>query len=512
MDVRTLTLKSCSFAVVVGMLGMFSGCSCDDDVDASGGAGQTGGNVAQGANGTGASGQGGGGAGAGTGTAQFMTGSGGSPPVCDNLECQQVDCADSAVTTTVTGTIYDPSGTLPIYNVVVYVPNAPVAPIADGLTCDQCDAELSGEPLVSAITDTEGRFTLEDVPVGADIPLVIQIGKWQRIITIPSVAECVENPLTDIDQTRLPKSSAEGHLPRIALTTGSADPLFCLLRRLGIDDSEYGIAGSAARIHFYRGANGADQFDAAFGASPGATLPDGPTTLWNTGWQDYDIVMMSCEGSEIPTPKNGHRSTLRDYLDLGGRVFATHYHYNWFQGDAPADLQSVASFSSNQNAFDGLVDIDTTFPKGLALADWLMFVDGSSPYSQFDVVDGRRHATSVAMALAQIWVRHMLGTVYFSFNAPIGALPEEQCGRMVFSDIHVSVGAGSPDGDFPSTCNNNPLTEQEKVLLFMLFDLSSCLIPDDDPPCPPGQSPCGEADDPPCGGVCEDGCCEEVPQ
>ena len=495
--------KSFFFAAALGIVGASTSFGCGD----------SGGDAPDG---TGASASNGSGSGTNSGggsqmssSAQFM-GSGGAPPACVNLECQQVECS-GGTTTTVSGTVYDPSGTLPLYNAVVYVPNATIDPIPDGLTCGDCDSQLSGSPLVSTITDTQGRFILEDVPVGADIPLVIQIGKWRRQITIPSVAECVENPLTDPQQTRLPKSSAEGNLPKIALTTGDADPLFCLLRRLGIDDSEYGIEGSAARIHFYRGANGSSQFDGGFGASPGATFTNGPTTLWSNGWNNYDIVMLSCEGNELPAEKNGHRTALRDYLNAGGRVFATHYHYNWFQGDAPADLQSVAQFSSTQNGFNDLVDIDQTFPKGMALAEWLDFVDGQSPIGQFNVVDGRRHAQTVDMNLAQIWVRYMLSTIYFSFNAPIGAPPEMQCGRMVFSDIHVSAGAGDPSDDFPSACSNSPLTEQEKVLIFMLFDLSSCIIPDDDPPCPPGQNNCGDPDDPSCPGQCVDGCCVKGP-
>lgn len=476
------------------------GCSCDEGSDdESGGAGGNSTTSAQGASGGTAS------------SAQFMTvGSGGMEPACVNLECQQVACSGNT-TTTVSGTVYDPSGTLPLYNVAVYVPNAPVEPVPDGLSCDQCDAQLSGSPLVSAITDTQGRFTLTNVPVGADIPLVMQVGKWRRVVTIPAVAECVDNPLTDPQVTRLPKNSVEGNIPRIALTTGSADPLFCLLRRLGIDDSEYGIAGSDARIQFFVGANGSTRFDDGFGASPGATFPTAQNTLWNTDWGNYDIVMLSCEGSENPGPKNGHRAALRDYINTGGRVFATHYHYNWFQGDAPADLQSVATFTSTQNGFNGSVDIDTTFPKGSALADWLLFVDGASPLAQFNVVDGRRHTTAVSAA-ARIWVRRMVDTLYFSFNAPINVPEDQQCGRMVFSDIHVSAGAGNASGNFPSTCNNNPLTEQEKVLIFMLFDLSACLIPDDDPPCPPGQTSCGDANDPVCNGTCNNGCCEAIPE
>jgi hypothetical protein len=438
------------------------------------------------------------------------TGTGGSTPQCVNLECQQVACTTPGTTTTVSGTVYDPSGTLPLYGVSVYVPNSSVDPINPALVCG-CDA-ISGSPLVSAITDTQGKFTLQNVPVGSNIPVVIQVGKWRRQITIPTVAECVDTPLADPNQTRLPRDASEGDLPHIALTTGGSDALFCLLRRLGISDSEYGIQGQADKhVHLYTGANGATRYDNGFGTTNGADFPDGTTTLWNNGWNNYDIVMMSCEGDTIPAPKNGHRVALRDYLNVGGKVFATHYHYNWFQGDAPADLQSVAQFTDTFTTFDDIVDIDQTFPKGMALAQWLFNVDGSSPLGSFFVNEGRQHTVSIDPTLARQWVTWNNKVEYFSFNAPIGAMPDAQCGRMVFSDIHVSAGAGDASGDFPSACSNNPLSEQEKALIFMFFDLSACVIPDDQPPCAVGQSPCTGPGDPTCNGSCVNNCCNEIP-
>jgi hypothetical protein len=450
------------------------GCSCDDAAD-DGFTSSSG--TSQGGSGA-SSGQGGlGGAGGSTGT--FDTTSSG--PVCENLECDVVNCG-SAPKTTVSGTVFDPSGSLPLYNVVVYVPNAPVEPLPDGLSCDQCDAAPSGDPVAITLTDTQGRFVLEDVPVGENIPLVMQIGKWRRQITIPAVTQCTDTPLTDPQLTRLPRSRAEGDLPRIALTTGGADPLFCLLRRIGIADQEFGVEGSDARVHLYQGANGSSRFDDGFGASPGASFTSGPNNLWTTGWSNYDIVMMSCEGSEQESFKNGKRANLLSYLDQGGRVFGTHYHYDWLQNDAPAALQAVASFTSDQNDFDGQVDIDTSFPKGQALADWMEFVGNpTNQPGQFTVNQGRRHTLTVSDA-ARVWVRFVQSIIYFSFNTPLGVPEEEQCGKMVFSDIHVSSSAGNPFGNFPSACNTNPLTDQEKALIFLLFDLSACITPDDDPP------------------------------
>src|SRR2546421_8995392 len=46
-------------------------------------------------------------------------------PQCVGLACQVDPCG----TTSISGTVYDPAGRNPLYNVYVYVPNAPVLPI-----------------------------------------------------------------------------------------------------------------------------------------------------------------------------------------------------------------------------------------------------------------------------------------------------------------------------------------------------------------------------------------------
>src|SRR4029078_7267143 len=79
---------------------------------------------------------------------------------------------------------------------------------------------------------------------------------------------------------------------------------------------------------------------------------------------------------------------------------------------------------------------------------------------------------------SQQWISDATGVPYFSFNTPLAAAPEAQCGRLVPPGFHVGRGAltGDSDGPFPSGCKSQALTAQEKALEFLLFDLSSCVM------------------------------------
>jgi hypothetical protein len=402
---------------------------------------------------------------------------------CIGLECQQVDCP-SGGSTTISGTVYAPNGTLPLYNVTVYVPNAPIAPFPAGLACDQCDRVLSGDPLVQTVTDTAGRFTLVDVPAGSNIPVVFQVGRWRRQITIPSVGECVDTPLAAAD-SRLPRNQSEGDIPRIALSTGGADALECLLRKIGLDDSEFTNPGGGGRVHLFAGEDGTPRYDGSLG---GADFPDAQELWADVGsLSAYDVTLLSCEGAQNPNTKpQASRDALKAYTDMGGRAFASHWHNVWLElGPPPWDTILDRVDHPDLNQIDALVN--TGFPRGGDLAQWLVNVMASTTLGTIRIDAAQHTVRAIDENMAEKWI--YLDTTgngdptvqYMAFTTPVEQPQAARCGKVVFSDVHVASGDDSAGGlEFPSggcTSNVNMMSPQEKVLAFMIFDISAC-IPD----------------------------------
>ena len=420
---------------------------------------------------------------------------------CEGLECLQVDCTGGA-TTTVSGIVTAPNGTLPLYNAIVFVPNAPLDPLADGASCDRCGS-VSGKPLVSAVTGVDGKFVLKNVPVGKDIPLVVQVGKWRREIKLPSVAQCVDNPITDANVTRLPKNQAEGHIPKIAVTTGRCDQLACLLPKLGLDASEYTSSTGTGRLHLYRGA--ADPPSKPIAAPAPAGTPDAEP-LWSdvNALKKYDMLMLSCEcGEHTENKPPVARQAVYDFASSGGRVFASHFHYVWTQtGPLAGTAQWMGSQSNPENP-TGPYLVDQTFPKGAAFSQWLVAVGASSTLGEIPISQARENVGGVT-APTQRWVYRKRwaipgvlpdpiipeSTKYLNVNLPIGTPVENQCGKFVFADMHLYGGdvqpeaTALPNDGFPGTCSK-ALTPEEKALAFLFFDLSSCVQDDTKPPTAP---------------------------
>lgn len=402
---------------------------------------------------------------------------------CVGLECFQVSCGSGA-TTSISGVVYAPNGTLPLPNVVVYVPNAPLDPLPEGAQCARCETPPSGSPLVSTLSTADGRFVLENMPATASVPLVLLSGKWRRQVVVPNVASCVDTPLAAAT-TRLPRNRSEGDLPRIAVSTGGADAVECLLRKSGIDDAEFTVAGGAGRVHLFAGSGGADRFDAAHG---GAAFPASPVTLWNseTSLATYDSVLLSCEGSQGPATKpSAALDAMKSYADAGGRVYAGHWHNYWLQaGPAPWPTLATWNFQVDLGVLNA--NVDQSFVQGGIMAQWLFAVGASTTLGELVVQEAQHTVTAIDTAAAKRWIHQdqtANGTPsvqYFSFTTPVETAPAQQCGRVAFSDIHATQADSSSGGapGFPSGGCHSPLdqfTPQDKALLYTIFDLGRCV-------------------------------------
>jgi hypothetical protein len=299
------------------------------------------------------------------------------------------------------------------------------------------------------------------------------------------------------------------------------------MRRIGVPAAEY-VAGTATtgHVHVFSGglAGGAGVGKPEHPGMTGA--PASYQTLWSSQAQlmPYDIVLLSCEGAET---YNANPPALEAYLNAGGRVFSSHFHYAWFSGPltsgqayaANADWGSnLAAWSSGGGGGSGqdggaiggaivqtLNGSSAPFPKGQALAQWLALPSVAAlgrdgvPAADVSIFQPRFNAlVGPSNKPSQPWITAdpppKDPTMYFSFDTPVNAPPAPDggppayCGRAVFSDLHV---AGNPltndTGDPPQGCAATALSPQEKVLEFMLFDLSSCVIPDTVVPPPPLQ-------------------------
>jgi hypothetical protein len=465
-----------------------------------------------------------------------LGGDAGEAGACVNLQCQQTCAA-----TTVEGTVYDPAGVNGLYNVYVYVPNAPLDPIPTGPKCTACQAPASGSPITSTSTLSNGTFKLTNVPSGSNIPIVLQLGKWRRHLTLPTVGKCATVMPPD-GFFRLPnkqgETSPDDNIPLIAFTTGCDGAECFFAGRIGIDQSEFTGPTGGGRVHIYQSTNDDGQ------TFPGIT-PGSADALWGSTpnvMMNYDIVFDACECS--PFDRGGAGTTdigytnFLNYLDAGGRAFTTHYFYNFFANEAECDnggfgiedttcqgqgaLPTVGEWEGNQGepfapATDcpkddtlsietggpgSCMSIDTSIPKGVAFAQWYKSYNGELTYGGGEAMGyvgltdlredmGELQSSLVTAGTATPWLyagdlTGAYDAYYFSMNTPVGTNPMTQCGRGIFSDVHVSGSGGAetgqetvPSAPFPTYCATNPNTSDhapnELALEFLFFDLSSCV-------------------------------------
>ncbi len=516
-------------------------CAAIAIVSATGGCGSKGGgsgfndpNASSGGGSSGTSGGGSGGSGSG-GTSSgnssgitFSSGSSsGSTPVCTSgatgWKCK-VDSSCSTPTT-LTGKVFDPAKSNPLYNVVVFIPNdvSTLPAISPGThSCNTCDVSI-GNYVAVAQTDYTGAFTLKGVPAAKQVPITVQIGKWRRTTYVDINTDCGANKVAD-GVLHLPGKRADGDMPQIALLTGGCDDLGCFLTGMGIDPGEFAAppAALSRSASYNKGRVDVFQGTGLGGIGGAAALSNGTAgncsgtacPLWasTTSFEYYDMALFSCEcGENDQTKPTAGKHALFNWLNEGGKVFASHYQYTWFGNSPQAAFQGVANWLASGPANPGTftLDMDNTFPKGVTFGKWMGVVGaqaGAGPPPTMSATVVATTVSTVNSAAPQATVRWIYDPAssddvkYLSFGTPIGGTTvkpdageagKQYCGKAVFTDLHTSGGLLSTVTDVPNGCMTNAgmLSAQQKALEVLFFDLSACVSNDMIVPPPPPLPP-----------------------
>jgi hypothetical protein len=431
--------------------------------------------------------------------------------------------------TKLTGTIKDPRGVNPLPGVNVFVPTKVPSALPTGPACDTCASLVTGAPWSLAVTDYKGSFSLE-VPPGTSFPLTIQTGRWRRTVTVPAVAACTTAalpsgssnlPTCASTNASCPGSGTKGDIPKMALTMSAGDHLECLLRKIGIDDTELTKDTGTGRVHLY--------------THNGLTIAgaNNESTLWTAGkLADYSTVIAPCDNNHTawtpgPTPSgpdyvNGpnpsataaQSTAMKGFTDTGGRLFATHwFSYDFVAKNYPSAVKHVygSRIDNDREAPSFDYTIDTTTPTGKTFADWTNYV-GASPggYGSVRFLSWRHLIESVSAPTIQLAygdsskppVSHATngsnyaGPMVSVYQVDTPLAPSPACGRIVVPMSHVSSLRASPpalSGTFPGDCEaaNTAMTAQEKVFEFLFFSSQQCIGSAPTPPViapPPLQS------------------------
>jgi len=535
-------------------------------------------------------------------TPGWTCGGGPSPGVCGCTgACSQIPSCADGVSTTLSGKVYDPAGRNPLYHALVYVANAPADPalktFPQGVTCDVCGATAAGSPLISTpgatdppageYSDVDGSFTLKNVPAG-NITVVIQLGRWRRAFAVNVANKCAANTIPD-RTFLMPSTSAQGNIPLMAVVTGNADSLECVLRKIGIAQSEFTNPGQGGRVNFYLG-------DKVPGQAIDAATPT-QAQLFTNGINAYDMTILACQGAD--SDESANQDALRNYAAAGGRVFATHRSFNWLYKnnanaavptDPSADNWSQVATWHNDDASGDYSDATfpvTSFldfphnPKANAFQGWLSAVGalnaGTPPSATVFVVRHDTDAISPVAGQTQQWLyRNGIGRctvnkaancqsnadcaplvcqsqptkactvatvsadcgsgttcvantcsgtnlgkqipVHFTFNTPVNLVqdlsktpPAVQCGRVLFSDFHISDANEAPTEYYPSQCAENVARATPGPLVCYGQPKKTCTVATQAADCPTDKGPCVSAGtctaDAQCTGACISGKC-----
>src|SRR6185312_7183880 len=178
----------------------------------------------------------------------------------------------------------------------------------------------------------------------------------------------------------------------------------CVLRGIGISDSEFTLPSGIGRIRMYR-ANGARMgtgtctgtfgtpstscaansnqgcVQGESGCTWGTNVSVADTTLYadQATLNSHDMVVFDCEGSGHKVRAADPLSRVLAYATNGGRVFASHWSYEWLDNNGDLDMAAAWTNTGSATTGTGFISLPTgnttragaNKVKSLLYRDWL---------------------------------------------------------------------------------------------------------------------------------------------
>lgn len=394
----------------------------------------------------------------------------------------------------ISGTVLAPNGEDPIPGAVVYLTQTRPPAQADGVSCDRCD--LPGGVLAYSTSDVRGRWSfVRGVNTTGSYFLVVQKGRFRRVVPF-NVTACMPQSVPTA-MTKLPSSSMEGEIPRILVASGTTqaqldrpntddwtyDDISRVLRRIGITEFD--------RAEPCRQATNSTNITTVAACPFGGILAD-PARL-----RRYNVVVAPCGALGFNhswqvldnAPNRVIATNVRDWLRQGGRLYTSDTAYGLLARSAPSLVTFAGGTTLSQSRdpanvgaggspssprmYTGRVADDAMrmwlSDRGSLAADGSIALTGFiSPWVAIDTVP---MSTRVTVDAEVQWFGAMSGSMVNAGRKPLTISADVTegggCGRVVFSSYEV---------DNRTASATAPLSPQERVLEYMIFELGGCLV------------------------------------
>jgi hypothetical protein len=425
--------------------------------------------------------------------------------------------ADSAATPTdtssgtpgnlsITGTFYAPDGTTPIANAMVYalaastsssggiissisnsgvITGTSISGVTSTIGTMQASSALlpalsCGEPpadaLAATCTDPQGKF---DLKLSGLVPgtVVLSKGAFKAEQTVS-----VSNGQTRLVLGAVSVPTSGINAARMAVVTGSFDSIEDVLAKLGFGQLAFGkLKLGTETFKIYNGDDNGDLTDLGY---PSFTaLFDDADGTGRADIFDYDIVFLNC-GIEFAMANfdADKLATLQDYVQSGGRIYASDWSYAAVELAFP---QFIDFMGSDETAIDeaevieaallGAGGIDVSAQVDSTLKSWLQGMSClNGPCVQ---ADGTVHIEGFLGSWAVIKGSHAGATVKTWANGPVSYFSDKSLsyttenlpltmsftsgrGRVTFTSYHNESGLIGDD-----------LLPQQRILQYMVFEL-----------------------------------------